>query len=78
VVCIVCVWCVVCIYVLCVCDVYVWVVCVVCGWSLYSIAKKGDHGETVKTLWSLGAVDEQEGDGTSPKSLDLKKTFYFQ
>jgi len=41
--------------------------------ALYRIAKNGNHDETIKTLWSLGAVDEQEANGMNSKSWDLKK-----
>jgi len=41
--------------------------------ALYGIAKNGNHDETIKTLWSLGAGDEQEAEAMNSKSWDLKK-----
>ncbi|MCH7499206.1 MAG: polysaccharide biosynthesis protein [Nitrospinae bacterium] len=42
--------------------------------ALYGIAKNGNHDETIKTLWSLGAMDEQETDTMNSNSWDLKKS----
>ena len=42
--------------------------------ALYGIAKNGNHDETIKTLWSLGAMDEQDTDTMNSNSWDLKKS----
>ncbi|TDJ51164.1 MAG: polysaccharide biosynthesis protein [Nitrospina sp.] len=42
--------------------------------ALYGIAKNGNHDETIKTLWSLGAMDEQDTDTMNSKSWALKKS----
>jgi len=41
--------------------------------ALYRIAKNGNTAETIKTLWSLEAGDEQKADAMNSKSWDLKK-----
>ena len=41
--------------------------------ALYQIAKNGNHDETIKTLWSLGAGEKRTVDLMDPKTWDLKK-----
>jgi len=42
--------------------------------ALYRIAKNGNPDETIKTLWSLGAWDEQDTDVVNSKTWDAKKS----
>lgn len=41
--------------------------------ALYQIAKNGNHDETIRTLWSLGAGEKRTVDLTDSKAWDLKK-----
>ena len=41
--------------------------------TLYQVAKNGNHDETIKTLWTLGAGEKRTVDLMDPKSWDLKK-----
>ncbi len=40
--------------------------------ALYGIAKNGNHNDTIKTLWTLGAGDKQNADTLNSNSIDLK------
>ena len=41
--------------------------------ALYQVAKSGNHDETIKTLWSLGAGKKRTADLMDPKTWNLKK-----